>query len=153
MAECYDYIDALIAQRRLTPGDDLITDLIAAEEAGDRLNEDELRNLVLDILVGGVDTSQSQLAHAVRLLAMRPGPVGSCCAATRAAGAARRRGGAPLRADHAVHRADPRPRRSSTAASPSRPERSSSSPRGTPTGRAIHPDAFDITADRAEHAR
>ncbi len=32
----------------------------------------ELENLVLNILVGGVDTTQSQLAHAVRLLAARP---------------------------------------------------------------------------------
>jgi cytochrome P450 len=36
------------------------------------LSHDELRNLILNILVGGVDTSQSQLAHAVRLLALHP---------------------------------------------------------------------------------
>jgi cytochrome P450 len=41
-------------------------------QRGERLNHDELRNLVLNILVGGVDTSQSQLAHAVRLLALHP---------------------------------------------------------------------------------
>jgi cytochrome P450 len=69
VAEFYDYADALIESRRRSPGSDLITDLISAEEAGDRLSDDELRNLVLNILVGGVDTSQSQLAHAVRLLA------------------------------------------------------------------------------------
>jgi cytochrome P450 len=72
VAEFYEYEDGLIAQRRASPGADLITDLIAAEEAGDRLSPDELRNLVLNILVGGVDTSQSQLAHAVRLLAGAP---------------------------------------------------------------------------------
>jgi cytochrome P450 len=72
VAEFYDYADALIAARREDPGEDLITDLIRAEEAGDRLGHDELRNLVLNILVGGVDTSQSQLAHAVRLLADHP---------------------------------------------------------------------------------
>jgi cytochrome P450 len=72
VAEFYEYEDALIETRRRTPGDDLITDLISAEEQGDRLSHDELRNLVLNILVGGVDTSQSQLAHAVRLLATRP---------------------------------------------------------------------------------
>ncbi len=72
VAECYAYADALIEQRRATPGEDLITDLISAEEAGDRLDLDELRNLVLNILVGGIDTSQSQLAHAVRLLAGAP---------------------------------------------------------------------------------
>ena len=32
----------------------------------------ELENLVLNILVGGVDTTQSQLAHAIRLLAAHP---------------------------------------------------------------------------------
>jgi cytochrome P450 len=70
--EFYAYEDALIEDRRRTPGDDLISALIAAEDEGDRLSHDELRNLVLNILVGGVDTSQSQLAHAVRLLAEHP---------------------------------------------------------------------------------
>jgi cytochrome P450 len=72
VAEFYEYADSLIEARRATPGTDLITDLIQAEEEGDRLSHDELRNLVLNILVGGVDTSQSQLAHAVRLLAEHP---------------------------------------------------------------------------------
>jgi cytochrome P450 len=72
VAEFYAFADELIADRRGDPGDDLITDLIAAESEGERLNHDELRNLILNILVGGVDTSQSQLAHAVRLLALHP---------------------------------------------------------------------------------
>jgi cytochrome P450 len=81
VAEFYAYEDGLIAARRaggggaggdFISGEDLISALIKAEEAGDRLSDDELRNLVLNILVGGVDTSQSQLAHAVRLLAEHP---------------------------------------------------------------------------------
>jgi cytochrome P450 len=72
VAEFYAYEDELIAQRRAAPGPDLISALIDAEDEGDRLSHDELRNLVLNILVGGVDTSQSQLAHAVRLLAEHP---------------------------------------------------------------------------------
>jgi cytochrome P450 len=72
VTECYAWVDELIADRRETPGDDLVTDLITAESDGERLNHDELRNLILNILVGGVDTSQSQLAHAVRLLATQP---------------------------------------------------------------------------------
>jgi cytochrome P450 len=72
VAEFYAYEDELIPSRRAAPGDDLISALIVAEEAGDRLSDNELRNLILNILVGGVDTSQSQLAHAVRLLAERP---------------------------------------------------------------------------------
>ena len=72
VAEFYAYEDELIVRRRPAPGDDLISALIKAEEAGDRLSDDELRNLVLNILVGGVDTSQSQLAHSIRLLAAHP---------------------------------------------------------------------------------
>ena len=72
VAEFYAWVSELIDDRRRTPGDDLITDLITAESDGDRLSHDELRNLILNILVGGVDTTQSQLAHAVRLLAEHP---------------------------------------------------------------------------------
>jgi cytochrome P450 len=79
VAEFYAYEDELIATRRAggdraggDRNDDLISALIEAEDQGDRLDHDELRNLILNILVGGVDTSQSQLAHAVRLLALHP---------------------------------------------------------------------------------
>jgi cytochrome P450 len=70
--EFYDYAHGLLDARRGDPGDDLISLLIAAEEDGDRLSDDELVNLVLNILVGGVDTTQSQLAHALRLFAAHP---------------------------------------------------------------------------------
>src|SRR3954451_1165135 len=70
--EFYDYAHGLLERRRHDPGDDLISTLIAARYEGDRLSDVELVNLVLNILVGGVDTTQSQLAHAVRLLAEHP---------------------------------------------------------------------------------
>jgi cytochrome P450 len=72
VVDCYAYIDALIEARRAEPGENLVTDLIGAEEAGDRLDHDELRNLIFSILLGGVDTTQSQLGHAIRLLAQHP---------------------------------------------------------------------------------
>jgi cytochrome P450 len=72
VVEFYAWCEDLLAERRTTPGDDLLSVLIAAEEDGDRLNDVELRNLVLDVLVGGVDTTQSQLAHAMRLFAEHP---------------------------------------------------------------------------------
>jgi cytochrome P450 len=70
--EFYDYAGALLERRREEPGDDLISALLTARYEGDRLSDVELVNLVLNILVGGVDTTQSQLAHAVRLLAQHP---------------------------------------------------------------------------------
>ena len=94
-------MDDLIQKRKGDPRDDLITYLIQAEEDGDRLTEEEMGHLVSAVLVGGVDTTQAQLAHGIRLFAAEPGAVG---AARAEPGGARRRGGrggAALRADHA----------------------------------------------------
>jgi cytochrome P450 len=53
----------------------LISTLIAAADPAhqpERLSDVECINLVFNVLAGGVDTSQSQLAHTVRLLAEHP---------------------------------------------------------------------------------
>ncbi|HEX5980527.1 MAG TPA: cytochrome P450, partial [Thermoleophilaceae bacterium] len=71
-AEFYEWAGELIERLRADPADDLISTLIAAEQEGDRLSDVECMNLVLNVLVGGVDTTQSQLAHAVRLFAAHP---------------------------------------------------------------------------------
>src|SRR5918997_671944 len=72
VVEFYDYAGKLLGDRRADPKDDLITTLVQAEQDGDRLDDVELLNLVLNVLVGGVDTTQSQLAHALRLFAEHP---------------------------------------------------------------------------------
>lgn len=70
--EFYEYAEGLLRASREKPGDDLLSMFIAAEEEGDRLSDVECINLVFNILAGGVDTTQSQLAHAIRLLAEHP---------------------------------------------------------------------------------
>jgi cytochrome P450 len=76
--EFYEYAESLLRARRKNPGDDLISRLIEATvpgangQQGERLSDVECINLVFNVLVGGVDTSQSQLAHAIRLLAEHP---------------------------------------------------------------------------------
>ena len=70
--EFYEYAEGLLRARRAEPGDDLMSRFIEAEEEGDRLSDVECINLVFNILAGGVDTTQSQMAHAIRLLAERP---------------------------------------------------------------------------------
>jgi cytochrome P450 len=72
VAEFYEYAAALVEARRADPRDDLISALIAAEEEGERLSDVECINLVFNVLAGGVDTTQSQLAHAIRLFAQHP---------------------------------------------------------------------------------
>jgi cytochrome P450 len=70
--EFYEWAGLLIERRRDDPGDDLISTLIAASHEGDRLDDAECMNLVLNVLVGGVDTTQSQLAHGLRVFARHP---------------------------------------------------------------------------------
>ncbi|MCW2616700.1 MAG: cytochrome [Frankiales bacterium] len=72
VTELYTWLEQLLASRRATPGDDLVSRLVRAEQDGDRLTDVELVNLVLNVLIGGVDTTQAQLAHAVRLFAEHP---------------------------------------------------------------------------------
>src|SRR4051795_3189317 len=72
VAEFYDWAGELLARRREGPSDDLISSLIAARFEGDKLDDAELVNLVLNVLVGGVDTTQSQLAQGIRLFAEHP---------------------------------------------------------------------------------
>ena len=72
VAESTEYVAALLDARRQDPRDDLISQLLAAEEHGDRLTPDELTELVLNVIAGGIDTTQSQLAHAVRIFAAHP---------------------------------------------------------------------------------
>jgi cytochrome P450 len=72
VVELYEYLTELLAGRRDTPGEDLISQLLAVEAEGDRLSDVECVNLVLNALIGGVDTTQSQLAQALRLFAGHP---------------------------------------------------------------------------------
>jgi hypothetical protein len=72
VAEFYEYAEGLLRARRAEPGEDLMSMLIAAEEEGEKLSDVECINLVFNILAGGVDTTQSQMAHAIRLLAEHP---------------------------------------------------------------------------------
>lgn len=79
VAEVYAYVEALLTRRRAEPGDDLLTSLLAASEAGmgrraggDRLSHAECVNLVLNVIAGGIDTTQAQLSHAMRLFAAHP---------------------------------------------------------------------------------
>ena len=63
--ELDDYVDDMVASRRESLTDDLISELIRAEDDGDRLTIDELRMLAAGILMAGTDTTRNQLAAAV----------------------------------------------------------------------------------------
>lgn len=70
--EMDEYTRGLIADRRSHPSDDLLTALIAAEEAGDKLTEEELVIMVEAVLIGGTDTTRNQLGCSLALFAEHP---------------------------------------------------------------------------------
>jgi cytochrome P450 len=70
--ELDEYTRGLIAERRSVPLDDLLTDLISAEEAGDKLSTEELVMMVEAVIVGGTDTTRNQLGLALALFAEHP---------------------------------------------------------------------------------
>ncbi len=72
IVEFGDYAGALISRRRSDPADDLVSTLLTATHEGDTLSDDECLNLIMNVLAGGVDTTQAQLAQAVRLFAAHP---------------------------------------------------------------------------------
>jgi cytochrome P450 len=71
-AELDTYVRALIEDRRRHPGEDLLSALIAVEEAGDRLSTDELVMLAEAVLMAGTDTTRNQLACCIALLGAHP---------------------------------------------------------------------------------
>jgi len=66
------YIADLVAERRLSPREDLLSALIAAEENGDRLSTDELCMLAEAVLMAGTDTTRNQLGCTMALFAENP---------------------------------------------------------------------------------
>ena len=83
-----NYLGNLFDERRAHPTDDLISALIQAEEAGDRLSEEELRSIVLLLFVAGHETTMNLigngtwalLQHPDQLARLRDDPslIGSC---------------------------------------------------------------------------
>ncbi len=70
--ELTDYVSDMIAARRADPRDDLLSDLIAIEEEGDRLSTDEMAMLAQAVLMAGTDTTRNQLACSVALFSEHP---------------------------------------------------------------------------------
>ncbi len=66
------YIEDMIARRRRSLTDDLVSELIRAEDGGDRLTAAELVMLAEGLLMAGTDTTRNQLSAAVQALCDHP---------------------------------------------------------------------------------
>jgi cytochrome P450 len=65
-------MQSLVADRRLNPGDDLLSGLIHVEEAGDRLSQSELFSMLTLLIVAGHETTVSLIGNAVLALLQAP---------------------------------------------------------------------------------
>ena len=66
------YLDEVIADRRQHLGDDLLSQLLVVEEAGDRLSHAELRSFVVLLYVAGHETTVNLIGNGVLALLRHP---------------------------------------------------------------------------------
>jgi cytochrome P450 len=66
------YFEALIAERRGNLGDDLLSELIRAEEAGDRLSPTELLSQSVGLLIAGFETTIGLIGNGTLALLRHP---------------------------------------------------------------------------------
>lgn len=68
----YDYSRRLVDLRRQAPADDLVSALVRVEEQGDRLREDELLAMVVNLIGGAIGSTSSAIANGAHLFATHP---------------------------------------------------------------------------------
>ena len=71
-AEMTAYFDALLAERRAQPQTDILSALVAAEEAGDRLTTEELFGTCALLLVAGHETTVNLIGNGTLALLRHP---------------------------------------------------------------------------------
>jgi len=67
-----EYFEQVIAERRTSPRDDLVSDLIAAQAATGALSDAEIRVNCLNLLLGGNVTTADLIANGINLLLRHP---------------------------------------------------------------------------------
>ncbi|KAF4325998.1 hypothetical protein G195_000317 [Phytophthora kernoviae 00238/432] len=67
-----DYTAQLVAEKRKHPADDLISQLIAIEEEGDRLSEPELLSMITLLIFAGHETTSNLIATGAMMLLDHP---------------------------------------------------------------------------------
>ena len=70
--ELFEYFEGIIEQRRQDPRSDLISALLAAEEAGDHLTRDEMLGTLVLLLVAGNETTRNLIGNGMLALLKNP---------------------------------------------------------------------------------
>ncbi|RAS80270.1 cytochrome P450 family protein [Priestia endophytica] len=70
--EFMDYLEKLTEQKRVSPGEDLMSYLIQVEEGGERLTVSELNGVVMLLIVAGHETTVNLIANGLLALLTHP---------------------------------------------------------------------------------
>ncbi|MEO8605985.1 MAG: cytochrome P450 [bacterium] len=70
--ELLAYFSSVLAERRQTPGEDLISVLLTSEVDGERLEEFDLLMFCMTLLVAGNETTRNLISHGAHALATHP---------------------------------------------------------------------------------
>ena len=70
--EMYEYFTRLVAERRRSPTDDLVSALISAHDSGDSLTEHELLSMMFLLLIAGHETMVNLIADGTLALLTHP---------------------------------------------------------------------------------
>jgi pimeloyl-[acyl-carrier protein] synthase len=68
----HDYLSELLAARRASPGDDLLSDLLAVEDGSDRISPPEVVSLAMLLLVAGHETTVNLIGNGTLALLRNP---------------------------------------------------------------------------------
>jgi len=72
MMQFVQYFNGLFEERRARPTDDLVSALLAVEEAGEKLSEEELRSIVVLLFIAGHETTMNLIGNGTAALLAHP---------------------------------------------------------------------------------
>jgi len=70
--ELYEFVEQLIEERKADPGEDVVSRLVEFNSRGDKLSDAELRNALVLMLFGGMDTTRNQLGLFIQTFIRNP---------------------------------------------------------------------------------
>ena len=73
MRKFHEYLEPVVRARRGRPGGDVLSDIVNAEVAGRELSMEDMLNLLMQFMMGGLDTVYNFLAFSFLFLARNPG--------------------------------------------------------------------------------
>lgn len=73
MRKFHEYLEPVVRERRGKPGNDVLSDIVNAQVQGRELSMEDMLNLLMQFMMGGLDTVYNFLAFSFLFLARNPG--------------------------------------------------------------------------------